>query len=388
MSISRSGKRVALLVETSLGSGREILRGIAAYRRQTDGWRIDHEARSLLEGVPEWLRGWSGDGIIARVQDRSTAEELIETGVPVVDVLGVVEGTGLPLVHVDDAAIARQIASHFESKGFRNFAFYGIEGENWSERRREAFRDRCGLADEFGVLETPRGEEDRSEIGAWLRGLPKPVAVMVCSDQRGLALLEACRDEGIAVPERLAVVGVDNDATLCEISTPPLSSVRGGHGRVGFEAARLLDRLMAGAPTPSAPLFVRPNELVARRSSDVRAIADPCVAEALHFLYERLAEPITNSAVANAVGMSRSLLQRRFREATGTTIRDHLVGLRLERAQSLIFGTNMKLAEVAERSGFRHQEYMGVVFKERLGMTPGEMRRRDRGSPEETRHDV
>ncbi len=379
MRFERSRKSVALLVETSLGSGREILRGISEYNKPRDGWRVYHEARGLLEGVPVWLEGWRGDGIIARVQDGATAEALRRSGVPVVDVLGVVGDAGLPLVHVDDAAIAANVAEHFRSRGFQHFAFFGIEGENWSERRREGFRQRCRGGRSFSVFETPRGDASRAEdsrgrLRGWLRGLPKPVGVMVCSDQRGLALLEACRDEGIPVPERIAVAGVDNDASLCELATPPLSSVRGGHRRVGFEAARLLDHLMSGGAPPASTLLVPPNGMVGRRSSEARAIGDEQIAQALHFIHEHLGDPVTNELIARAAGLSRSLFQRRFREATGQTVREYLVGQRIRRARALIETTGMKLAEVAERSGFRHQEYMGAVFKQQLGCTPGSLR--------------
>lgn len=373
-------RSVALLVETSLGSGREILRGIAEYAHQVDRWQIFHAARGLHDGIPAWMEGWRGDGIIARVQDAHTADALREFKLPVVDVLGVAEGTGMPLVHVDDRAIAAEVAEHFRDRDFENFGFYGIDGENWSERRRDGFRECCSGANSFHSYETRRGEGDgsersRADLRAWLRDLPKPVALMVCSDQRGLAVLEACREEGISVPERVAIVSVDNDVLLCGISSPTLSSVRAGHGRVGFEAAKLLDGLMSGEQAPDDVILVPPTGVVARRSSDVVAIADAAVAEGLHHIRENLVASLTNDSIARAVGISRTAFQRRFREATGSTVREYLVGERLRRARSLILGTDMTLAEVAERAGFRHQEYMGSVFKERLGITPGSLRR-------------
>ena len=116
--------RVALIVETSLSSGREILRGIARYAREVDRWELFHGARGLHEGVPDWFRSWKGDGIIARVQDRDLAVELEAKGVPVIDVLGVVEPLRFPLVHVDDERIAADAARHFQERDFPNFAFY------------------------------------------------------------------------------------------------------------------------------------------------------------------------------------------------------------------------------------------------------------------------
>ncbi len=373
-------KRVALLVETSLGSGREILRGIAHFVHQSDSWQLFHVPRSLHERIPDWMRDWRGDGIIARVQDAESATVLRNGDTPVIDVLGVIAHSGIPLVHVDDDAIAREVAEHFRLRDFQDFAFYGIAGENWSERRRDAFRAHCADGRSFHVLEIPRGPDEGSErvrqrMRKWLRDLPKPVAVMVCSDQRGLSLLEACREEGIAVPERIAVASVDNDVPLCEISSPPLTSVRAGHFRVGFEAASLLDGLMAGKKHRGAPIFVPPTGIVARRSSDIRAIEDAAIAEGLHFIHENLATNLSNTVIAAATGLSRTLFQRRFLAATGQTIRDYIVERRLRRARGLIENSELSFAEIAERSGFRHQEYMGHVLKSRLGRTPGSLRK-------------
>ncbi|HRQ88831.1 MAG TPA: DNA-binding transcriptional regulator [Bacteroidia bacterium] len=377
-------KRIALLVETSLGSGREILRGIARYARQAGDWRLYHAAGGLPEAFPEWMESWEGDGVLARIQNAETLERLDALGLPVVDVLGLCESR-FPLVHVDDDAIARLVAEHLQSLGFVHFAFYGIAGENWSERRGRSFHEACRGAGTFHRLETPRRrlrpQDDRAaRLQEWLRGLPKPVGVMVCSDQRGLELLEACLSEDLSVPEQVAVIGVDNDTALCEISEPPLSSVRGGHFRVGYEAAHLLDSILDGAPPPGSPLLVPPHGLVERDSSNQRAIADPLVAKGVRHIREHLAEAITNDSISRAAGLSRTLFQRRFREATGQSVREFILARRLERAISLIGSTDIPLAEVAERCGFRHQEYLGQVVKQATGETPGAIRRRSRDS--------
>lgn len=128
--------QVALLVETSLGSGRDILRGLACGVREFGPWALYHEPRSLEESVPHWLSLWKGDGIIARIQNEAIAEAVRATGLPTVDVLGVVDDAGFPIVHVDDAAIAHAAAEHLLERGFRHFGYFGIDGENWSERRR------------------------------------------------------------------------------------------------------------------------------------------------------------------------------------------------------------------------------------------------------------
>ena len=110
---------VALLVETSLASGRDILQGIARYTREHGPWSLYHQPRSLEEKLPIWLKTWKGDGIIARVQTPAMARAITQTGRPVVDVLGVVEGGAFPLVHVDNEAIGELAAGHLLERGLR-----------------------------------------------------------------------------------------------------------------------------------------------------------------------------------------------------------------------------------------------------------------------------
>lgn len=377
-------KRVALLVETSLGSGREILRGIARFSRQSEDWELFHAARGLEDSFPDWLEDWDGMGVIARIQNRSMARRLETLKIPVVDVLGVCEND-FPLVHVDDAQISATVSEHFRERDFRHVGFYGIEGENWSERRCAAFREHWRDGESFSLLEIPRDEaggsaESFEKLKQWLRNLTKPVAVMVSSDQLGLALLEACRTEEIDVPEQIAVASVDNDLALCEISTPPLSSVRGGHFRVGFEAAALLDQLIGGKAAPQDPILVPPTGIVLRESSNIHAIDDSSVARGIRYVRDHLAERLTNEQIAKAVGVSRTVFQKRFLKATSQTIREFILQQRIQKASTLIRGSELPFAEVAYRAGFRHQEYLGHVLKSRLGLTPGEMRRQKNGS--------
>jgi len=377
---SQSRRQIALLVETSLGSGREILRGIAQFARDYANWEIFHAARGLEDSVPDWLKAWDGDGVIARIQNEGMLHSLKKLETPIVDVLGV-PVHDFPLVQVDDVEISKQVARHFFERDFVHFGFYGIKGENWSQRRQDALRQAIGSAASFAHIHSLRGESEGDsnhnfELQQWLVALPKPVAIMVCSDQRGLALLEACRAVGLTVPEQVSVVGVDNDLAFCEVATPNLSSVRGGHMRVGFEAAKLLNLLIDGQSPPDTPVLVAPNEIVVRESSDSRSISDPAVRDAVRFIRERLSEAITNEDIAKAVGISKTRVQVRFRAALGMSIREFVAERRLLRAEKLIVATDLTFADIAERCGFRHHEYLGYVLKKRRGITPRQLRSR------------
>ena len=374
---------VALIVETSLASGRDILRGIARYVREHGPWSTFHEPRSLEESVPGWLKDWAGDGVIARVQNEQIARAVEQAGVPVVDVLGVIQPSSLPFVHTNDADIANLAAEHLLDRGFRRFAFFGLEGENWSQRRRDAFVGKLRAAGcPCTVYETPREvhharmwEDYADDLARWVAQLDKPVGLMACSDQCGPILLEACRRGGAAVPDEVAVIGVDNDEPLCEVSDPALSSVWPDHFRVGYEAAALLDRLMKGTPAPLGPVYLAPRGIVTRQSTDVLAIEDRDVAAAVRFIRERACEGVVIDDVVDHVSLSRSVLQRRFKQIVGRTLHEEMLRVRLERARGLLTQTDLPIALVAEKAGFNHQEYMGAVFRARFGQTPAQCRK-------------
>ncbi|QNN24983.1 DNA-binding transcriptional regulator [Planctomycetales bacterium ZRK34] len=398
--------RVALLIETSLAPGRDMLRGIAQYVREqgvapadrrTDdtgdgdtcgaGWSIYHEPRSLEQTVPAWLKRWDGDGIIARIQNRRIARAIANVDVPTVDVLGVVEQTGFPLVHLDDQRVGQMGVEHLIERGFGRFVFVGIESENWSMRRRDAFVEAAERAGAMGQMidlprRTNRSESwDRQEdrLAAWVAKLPKPVGVMLATDQLGAAFMEACRRAGAVVPDEVGVIGVDNDEPLCLVCDPPLTSIWPRYERVGYQAAKLLDGWMRGRAPSGRPQYIPPDQIKPRMSTDVVATSDRLVAEAVRFIRQHACAGITVDDVVAQLPVCRSILQRRFRAALHRTVHQQILSVRLGRARELLSATDLPLADIAERAGFRHQQYMGQMFRERLNTTPARYRRTHRG---------
>ena len=205
------------------------MKGIARYLGERGPWSIYHEPCGLGGAIPDWLRRWRGDGVIARVEGDRTLREVKKPGRPVVGVLGEAAAARIPLVHVDDVAIAELAAEHLLSLGLRQFAYCGIAHSTWSARRRSGYeayiRARGYSCATFEWPAAPREAEGwelaQNRLSAWLETLPMPVGIMVCSDQRGVAVLDACRRVGIAVPEQTAVIGFDNDDALCSVCDPP-----------------------------------------------------------------------------------------------------------------------------------------------------------------------
>ena len=314
--------RVALIIETSVVYGRRILSGIARYLRSHHRWSVFLEEHELGTRPPAWISRGDWDGILSRPTDPELAQLFRKMAVPVVDLNDLHDDLGLPWVGSDHKGIGRMGANHLMERGYRHFAFAGFSGELWSTRRREGFQE-VVEAKGFPVSHyespwrgsnPPRWDQDIKQIEEWLAGLPQPLALMSCNDVRGLHILDACTRLGILVPEHVAVVGVDNDEVLCELCTPPLSSVEPDPERIGYTAAELLDHLMARNSLTAGRVTIDPMRVTARRSTDALAIEDRVVVTAMRFIRDHAFTGCSVEDVLRQVHVSRSVLERRFRE--------------------------------------------------------------------------
>jgi LacI family transcriptional regulator len=367
------------MVETSRSYGRELLFGIARYVRAHGPWDIEFTESNPAEKLPKWFHNWEGDGILARVMTPAIAEAVIKRGLPVVDLYGGLRNLNMPCLRSDEAAVGRLAAEHLMERNISRFAFCGFSGMEWSELRRAGFQNALAKAGyPCEVFETPRTEcipRPSRKLPKWLKGLPKPIGIMACNDFRGREILNVCRGLGLAVPDTLAVIGVDKDEVLCELSNIPLSSVALNTARIGYEAAALLDRMMRGEKAPAESILIEPAGVSTRRSTDVLSAADSNLTKALTFIRDHVYERLTIDVVAEFAGLSRSVLQRRFRAVFHETVHDAIMRMRLKRACELLTLTDLPQIDVAEKSGFKHCEYMGAVFKARVGKTPAQYRR-------------
>lgn len=386
--------RVALLIESSRAYGRGLLLGVAKYVREHGPWSISLQEQSLCDVIPEWLDRWKGDGIITRLDNRKMANVIRRLRVPAIFLRNVPPDLHAPVVMTNNVAAARLAFEHLRERGFRHFAFCGFDGADYSDTRREHF---IRFVTEAGlrchVFEKParrrrgrtidferEGLRDGELVAQWLRQLPKPLGLMACNDMRGQQVLDACRAAGLGVPDEVGVVGVDNDEVLCDLSDPPLSSVVPNTERIGFEAAALLDEMMAGKETPLAPVYVDPKGVLARRSTEALAIEDRQMAAAVRFVRERACEGIDVSDLVKAVPLSRSTLERRFIKVIGRSPKDEIMRVRLNRAKQLLVETNFSVEFIAEKIGFERSEYLSRIFKKKVGTTPLHFRRQSRAT--------
>lgn len=372
---------VALMVETSNAFGRELLHGVRDWMRERGGWAIHFSEQGRGATPPPWLKRWRGDGIIARVENPEIARAVRACGVPCVNVSAAGMAPGLPTVISDSAAIAALAADHLIERGLRQFGYAGDARFAWSASHGAHFAERLrqrGLpcrAYPASVADGADWGREQRKLGSWLRALPKPCGVMACYDLRGQQVLDVCREIGLRVPEDIAVIGQHNDELLCELCDPPLSSVIPDARRIGREAARALDALMRGRRAKASVLRIPPSGVASRLSTDVVSVGDPRLASAMRFLRAHACAPIAVGDIARAAGMSRSLLERRFRHAFRDSPWSFVIRFRLEAARGLLAGTASSVAEVAERTGFGSPEHLSATLRRHVGQTPGQIRR-------------
>jgi LacI family transcriptional regulator len=377
--------RVALLIETSNAYARGLLRGIEAYVREHRAWSIYLVEHGRGDAPPRWLHGWDGNGIIARIENKTIARGLEPLKVPVVDVSAACLIPSVPYVETDDAAIAELAATHFMERGFKSFAFCGDPRFEWANQREMHFariirdRRRACFIHRPAIGTPPEEDAFIDELGTLVAKLPKPLAVFACYDFRGRQVLEACRRRGLAVPEEVAVLGVDDDDVLCNLAPVPMSSIKPNTLRTGYEAAALLERMMSGERVAGTAHLIPPIGVVTRQSTDVTAADDVHVAQAARFIRENACSGIGVGAVVAAVPMARRVLERRFRAMLGRTLREEISRVQMQRVKELLVGTALPLAEIASRVGYKHVEYLTFAFKRECGVPPSAYRQQ-RGS--------
>ena len=378
-----SSPRIAVLIEASNAYGRGLLEGIHRHLREHEPWTILLPEHG--RGMPplEMLARWKGDGIIARIETPAIAAAIrrLRRGRPlaVVDVSAARLLAGVPYVETDDAAIARLAADHFIERDFRHLAFLGDDRFRWSDNRQEAFV--AAARDRSVAVYEPRGRsrdsaKEGEAIEAWLASLPKPVGLFACYDIRARQAVEACRRAGLAVPDEVAVLGVDNDQVLCGLSSPPLSSVIPDAIGAGRLAAELLDALLGGERLNRDEWLLPPVGIATRQSTDVLAIDDELVVAAVRHIREHACAGIKVADVVRVLGISRRVLESRFLQRVGHTPHEEIARVQFRRVEQLLAETDLPLATIAARAGFRHPEYMTVAFTRRHGMSPSRWRRK------------
>jgi len=374
--------RVLLLVDTAGAYGRGIVEGVGRYSQENGPWLIQYQYRALDSVPPQWLKQWRGDGVISRTVNIKQAKMLRETKLPLVELHGDPK-IGSQMVKGDESLDAHMVAEHFLNCGLRQFAYFSYGEAWWSRYLREPFRN---ILEEQGfechIYHPPTPERNvavwhesqRPGLIEWLRSLPRPIGIYTPGDLHSVCLLDMCQELKIAVPEEIAIVGRGNDRLICETVHPTLSSLDLNSPRVGYEAAGLLDRMMAGKLAKDV-ICVPPSHVAVRQSTDLIAIEDADVAQAVRYIRQFACKGIDVARVVEEVGLSRRTLELRFHHYLGRSPKAEILRVQIEHAKMLLARTDESSERIARKCGFSSLEYFTTAFRRVVGMKPQAFRR-------------
>ena len=364
---------------------RQILEGIEQYVATTGGWEV--RLVSADERRPELLADWPVHGAILFANAVERLDQWRSLDVPLINVASRHREPAIPTVAADNAAIGRLAAEHLAERGFRLFAFVGLEEHEASALRGEAFLEAVQGIGRAEVLWVPRrldsgtiraAQQLDAMLDRFVQPLTTPVGIFGWNDAYATRLVQSCRRLGVAVPERAAVIGCDDDEVWCGLCTPSLTSVQPPSRQIGFEAAKLLDHMIGGGVPNQQPVFLPPIGVHRRSSTETVAVDDPVLVRALEFIRTHATRRARVSDVMEHVGLSRRSLERRFRAGLGRTPLEEIHRAQMERATELLRRTDASLESIAHDSGYRDANHLIRALTRELQMSPSQYRQQYR----------
>ena len=375
-------KRVKLLVETSRSYGRGLLKGIARYSHLHGPWSFmtEHALYRCTGRKHSASSDWQVDGIIAFIPDVKQIDKIASIGIPAV-VQGVYQAIAdRPTIVCDNYAVGQMGAEYFLERGSPNYAYCGFRNMYWSEGRCRGYCETLARAGKHAEVFEPRRRRvsenmEMSLLLEWLLLLPKPVSLMACNDDRSHDIVRTCMAAELHIPDDVAILGVDNDPIVCELSDLPLSSIVLSTEKAGYDAAALLDQLMLGKQMQNARILVEPLYVESRRSTDILTVSDTEVARGLRFIKETPRQKITVDDVVYEMCLPRRTAEKKFRRVTGMSINEMIRRERVNLVAKLLVESDLTIEKIGENVGFISTSYMIQVFKKVMGTTPLAYRR-------------
>lgn len=378
--------KIALLFNANKVYDRQVVEGIGQYIQASQCmWDIFVEDEFIYH--TNTINQLSIDGIIADFDDPKTVELLQNTLIPTIAVGSSYKQVDFyphfPYVATDNAALVEMALSHLQDKGLSQFAFYGLQvntHKHWSIERRDAFvelmeKNHYPIYLYEGVqVRAQNWLEEQQKLIVWLKSLPSHTGIIAVTDARARHLLQACEYSKIAVPEELCVIGIDNEELIQYLSRVSLSSVEQGAREIGYQAAKLLHKLLNGQKAPSTPILIPPITVHTRNSTDYRSLSDPLVIQAMHYIRHRACHGIKVEQVLDHLEISRSNLEQRFKNEMDRTIHQVIHEEKIARAKNLLEQTDISIQEIADICGYPSVQYFYSVFKKEFEMTPKEFR--------------
>jgi len=381
--------KIILLTDFGEEYGTSLLKGVTRYSQEHGPFAFCRmptyyrETRGM-EGILKWAKEWKANGILGQFYNNSNLELLWNEGISVVAQDFIERHENVPNISGDYKSAGIMGAEYFLKKGFEHFAFYGFKNIVWSRERGQSFEERVSQEGyHVHYFESNRRFKSRelwyykpSALSKWLKSLPKPIALMACDDNQALHITEACRLSNIRIPEEVAVLGVDNDEVLCNLSDPPLSSIGQNTIKAGYEAARLLHTMIKTKNQEYYDIIVETTPIVTRNSTDIYAAKDQYVGQALKYIHNNIEKNLKVDDVLEQVPLSRRSLEKRFHKVTGYPVYEYIFNLRIEKFTHKLLETDLSIFEIAMDLGLNDGKNIARQFRQIKGCTPTEYRKK------------
>lgn len=378
--------KILLLTDFSSGYSRSLLENVVRYAREVGPWafyRMPLYFRELYgdEGVVEWAKKWGADAIIAQFTDIDLSV-LNQLNIPIIVQNYKERSSGISNLTGDYFGTGVMAANFFLHKGYKSFAYYGLTDTVWGRERGEGFKKAVSIRG-YDVYEFNNRKRIPSEkwsfdvelVSKWLKSLPKPIALFACDDYYALQITEVCKMYDIDIPEEIAVLGVDNDKLLCDISDPQLSSIELDIENGGYEAGKLLHQFIEKKIVTPVDIIIKPIRIVPRASTERFAVSDKYIEHLLHYIDNNYRNPLSIDDLIRLVPFSRRILEKKFKKETDTSIYQYIQELRIEKFAELLVTTDLPLVEAAARTGFTDYKNISRIFVKAKKMTPLQYRK-------------
>jgi LacI family transcriptional regulator len=381
----RAYRNITLVIGKELASDRGIRRGIYALARPQYNWGFQTSSDSAVAVA----RPTSRDGVIGFLSQESAAT-LCDSNTPFVNLSqdrDVAESRGRPLVGIDYRAAGRQAAEYFLGKGHHSLGLVAGQITASATDMIAGIRSATREKDVEVAIYEPEGDYPSAEIPddavmdfrehlfRFIAALPQPSAVIASDAVRGLEVVEICRRTHLPVPERLSVLAIGDDDMYCSMAFPPLSGVRLPWRQVGYRAAELLSRQFAGEQLPDHPVLYGPVGIEERQSTNILAIEDSEIREAMQYIRLRARDGIEVQDVLRHIARPRKWLERRFQLLVGRTPLQEIQRVRIHDAKTILVDTDLTLEKVAFACGYNSLTRFSLAFKKHVGIPPGQFRR-------------
>jgi len=381
-----AARRVIVVQWADMTCFREMLRGISAFANARLTWQLHFFVPS--DNYLPFIEQQKPDGLVLGLVDREDGLRATAHARGCVGAVGWsrADGDVFTSLESDDVRAGELAAQHFIQKGYTEFAYVGNSAA-WSFARAAGFErelEKAGhsCAQLHQKWEPPiagRGWHSTDLTGElidWIKALKRPLALLACNDLRARIIAQLCRENGLHIPDEIAILGVDNDELDCELASPPLSSVAVPWRRIGYDAAALLDRVLDGEAIEPALTLIPPIGVVERQSTDSVAIADPEVAASVRFIRQNAQGQIGVEDILREVPVGRRSLEQRFQAMLQRTPLEEIRRVRIERAKQLLATTDLPVRDIGKLSGFGQSTWFSEAFLALVGESPARYRRR------------